>query len=480
MAPKGVSKSGLSSSEPKPKAAVRSSKPLANPPDLGVGGPARGDTLPKTPGRAKRGRLSDSDRPGSQPSPDTSPYVSKKMKRLSIGGSESDLTVDEEEGTLSGSESNQPGPDDGAVLPPPDVVKPPKVYGVVEPIIDDDDEELEVGPPPQAKEVYLEDLQNVSLPSVCGVPVHVRDEGLYKHCPSMPQPNLVFGSIVTWKRQEHGGNVDSEEISLVTVSWYKTHFRGNKTLLKNVLTGLGSPLSGRFFNAACSDPTQFMAKRANARGSGTDPRYDICSTGGAVLVGVTVGVCTRCDLRSEPPSGSLYHSITVLPHRGVWERIGSFHCMHVNVEYMTGQVVDGMVSFQTHPKAGSFESSSSGGRQAGSSSSPVKGLKSYSSPVPKRVIAKPSYPRTLPTTKPYAYEEASIVPILDGSKTVIDYSSQGLMDHVTKLPHWLGDVPVDSPCIVGYIPVPYCWRGEWRLKLYVSFVIVLATIVPVW
>ena len=68
---------------------------------------------------------------------------------------------------LSGSESNQPGPDDGAVLPPPDVVKPPKVYGVVEPIIDDDDEELEVGPPPQAKEVYLEDLQNVYCRNDC-------------------------------------------------------------------------------------------------------------------------------------------------------------------------------------------------------------------------------------------------------------------------------------------------------------------------
>lgn len=118
---------------------------------------------------------------------------------------------------------------------------------------------------------------------------------------------------------------------------------------RNILAGLASPLSGLFYNAACADPTRFLSKRTSQPND--DARYELRSLGGSPVIGIIIGVCTRCDLRSDPPPQATYHSITILPHRGIWERCGSFHCMNIGVEYMVGQVDEGSVSFQTYPKS---------------------------------------------------------------------------------------------------------------------------------
>lgn len=68
-----------------------------------------------------------------------------------------------------------------------------------------------------------------------------------------------------------------------------------------------------------------------------------------------------------------------------------------------------------------------------------------------------------------------LVPILDGTNAVIDYTSEGLSNQLKSLPAWRGDVPVDSACLVGYLPFAYFWDDEWRIKLHVSFVVVLAS-----
>lgn len=78
------------------------------------------------------------------------------------------------------------------------------------------------------------------MPAECGVPVYVRDQGLYKHCPDMPQPNLLLGSIVTWKTRRSSNDNDGEEVALATVSWYKNFFRNNKQALRFVLIMSGS------------------------------------------------------------------------------------------------------------------------------------------------------------------------------------------------------------------------------------------------
>jgi hypothetical protein len=99
--------------------------------------------------------------------------------------------------------------------------------------------------------------------------------------------------------------------------------------------------------------------------------------------------------------------------------------MNFNVRYFVGQVEDGMVSFQTHPKGmctlfhscrlslltlcsleGSYSSrSTSFQSQNTSSPSQLKGIKSYTTPTVKRTVAKPSFPRTIPSVRAYGYDD---------------------------------------------------------------------------
>ncbi|KAJ2918882.1 hypothetical protein MD484_g1556, partial [Candolleomyces efflorescens] len=463
---------------------------------------------PKTPVRTKRPRITGS--PSSPVDPnDSNASPSKKLRGLSLGVSDSELSADEDTASviassltilflscLQVSDSSNPRLD-LEINPTGSKVSLPQVENqvdgsksdtkpagsiprpsVVEPLLDDDDVDLKDDEPAVVRDnVFLEDFSNIHcrvLPAECGVPVYVRDQALYRHCPDMPQPNLQLGSIVTWKTRYSTTGDPVEEVALATVDWYKSFFRGNKTALRNILAGLASPLDGRFFNAACSDPRQFVAKPATKKIN--ERRYELHGIGGSPVIGVLVGVCTRSDLRGTPPDGIHYRSIVVLPHRGHWERLSSFHCMNFGVEYLVGQVADGMVSIQTHAKEGSYPSRA-GGSQYQTSYSPSKvGMKSYNSPTVNRGFTKTPVARTVPSVRAYGYDDK--VPILDGTFTTIDYSSEGLSNHVKTLPNWqngLLDVPVDSACMVGYLPFVYFWDNEWRIKLHVSFVIVLAS-----
>lgn len=57
---------------------------------------------------------------------------------------------------------------------------------------------------------------------------------------------------------------------------------------------------------------------------------------------------------------------------------------------------------------GSYASRSGSGR-ASASSPAGKGMKSYNTPKPKRVFSRASVPRTVPSTRPYGFEESGML-----------------------------------------------------------------------
>ncbi|KAJ2919655.1 hypothetical protein MD484_g789, partial [Candolleomyces efflorescens] len=376
------------------------------------------EDVPKTPSRtSKRGRVSDAKAPSTSPS--ASP--TKKLRTLQLDGlvdNDSELSeLEESDSTLSDT-----GKKAGVGKKPVRGSKPAtSMKGsddpfAAKPSLDDDEK-----PVSSSKEVHLEDLRPVirctTLPSSDGVPHDVRDTTLHKMFPDMPQPFLVLGLWVSWmSRDEDSGQM--RRVILNYMSYYQKQFPGNGTVISNISAALSSPFSGCFYNAACADPRNFVSKQSATSNS---PRFELYSKGGAPVIGITVGT----------------------------------------------SVVDGKVDFQTMPKPDSFPSSS----RAVDDSVPA-GMESYTTLTPSRT--KKVFSRHVPSTRPYAYDDP--VPILDATKVLLDLSPTGLSNHVRTLPAWEGEVPINSPCMVGYTIACYSWDKEWRFKLYTSFVIVLAVL----
>ncbi|RXW16173.1 hypothetical protein EST38_g9677 [Candolleomyces aberdarensis] len=414
---------------------------------------------PKTPVRSsKRGRVSDPSDGHAKVSPSPSP--SKKMKGLQLlsDDDDDDSEVDQSESTVTegsvvqeqgtAGDLDDPFKEDGGAAS--------SSKGKKSTVSDPDAE--------RSNEVYLDDLRAVlrctELPSSDGIPPQVKDTVLHKLHPRMPQPNLVLGYFVSWMSRVED-SPQKRRVALNYMAWYEDKFPGNTVLYRNIANGLSTPLSGRYYNAACADPRNFIAKQS-AMQNGT--RYELYSKGGAPVIGIMIGTCFRSELRDEPLR-SPYRSITIRAHRGVWERLQSFHCMNFGLPMMTGQVVDGKIDFQTQNKPDSYS-----GRSNASKDDAPEGMESYETLTPSR--QKKVFPRTIPSHRPYGFDEP--VPILDGTSTVMDFTPNGLSNQVRTLNPWVGEVPMDSPCVVGYTIAAYLWDHEWRFKVYAQFVIVLA------
>ncbi|KAF6746707.1 hypothetical protein DFP72DRAFT_822876, partial [Ephemerocybe angulata] len=265
------------------------------------------------------------------------------------------------------------------------------------------------------------------------------------------------GAIVTWKKNLTG---DNDKVCYMSITVYKKITK-DKLALQNIVKGLSMPSEGIFYNPACADPRNFIMKIFETK---YGPQWELVDLTGTPVVGVTVGSCIRSDLRGECSQD--YRSFSIIPHRGHWERMGSFHCMTASVRELVGQVVDNVVSLQTRPK--SHRGPQNALKDDSKSTGDVFGgmLESYTSPVKKRSMSD----RRVHT--PYRFDEE--VPILDGTGTEIDFSSMGLRHHLTTLPAWTGDVPQRAPCVIGYTMNTYEWDNVFKCKLFIQFVIVLA------
>ncbi|KAF6765474.1 hypothetical protein DFP72DRAFT_1058058 [Ephemerocybe angulata] len=297
----------------------------------------------------------------------------------------------------------------------------------------------------------------MKLPKADGIPEYTRDALLYKAVPDLDHPNLTLGAIVTWKKNLSGDNNDT--VCYMSMSVYKKITK-DKIALANILEGLSMGQDGIFYNPACADPHDFVMKFIDTR---FGPQWELVDAAGTPVIGVTVGSCIRSDLRGD--SAQDYRTFAIIPHRGHWERMGSFHCMLADVSELVGQVVDNVVSFQTRPK--SYRGPAA--KEEKPSADLFGGmLEGYQSPTKK--ATRPLTDRRIHT--PYRFDEE--VPILDGTGVELDFSSMGLRHLLTTLPTWDDDIPQRAPCVVGYTFTVYEWGKVAKCKMFVQFVIVLA------
>lgn len=115
---------------------------------------------------------------------------------------------------------------------------------------------------------------------------------------------------------------------------------------------------GSFYNAATANPVNYIGK-AFATNYGL--QFDVALPDGKLAIGITVAACASCDLNGDPTTveGNEYFSISCIPHRGIWERMQSFHALMSGASEIQGQVVKNILSFQT--RAASFSNSRSYG-----------------------------------------------------------------------------------------------------------------------
>ncbi|RXW13664.1 hypothetical protein EST38_g12191 [Candolleomyces aberdarensis] len=79
-------------------------------------------------------------------------------------------------------------------------------------------------------------------------------------------------------------------------------------------------------------------------------------------------------------------------------------------------------------------------------------------------------------TRPRIFSPDDTIPIYDGTGKNLNNFKMGfdLLNLSKKLPLWKGEAPSRSLVMVGYIAHGFSWRGDWRLKFYVQWVVVLA------
>jgi dTDP-4-dehydrorhamnose reductase len=118
----------------------------------------------------------------------------------------------------------------------------------------------------------------------------------------------------------------------------------------NILDALTMKESGVFYTAGSADPRNFVARFIPSKR--LNQQYElVSSTTGEPMVGITVASFVRSTLRGDAPDGAHYREFAVIPHKGIYERFVSFHCLNFGVTRLKGQRVRNIVSFQTRARS---------------------------------------------------------------------------------------------------------------------------------
>ncbi|KAJ3532608.1 hypothetical protein NMY22_g7668 [Coprinellus aureogranulatus] len=323
------------------------------------------------------------------------------------------------------------------------------------------------GKPNNAKR-NLSDKRNIrvkDLPDKDGIPASVYDEQLLAKAPSTNCYHLELGQLNSWKTK----NTDEQEtLKLTSLAFYKSFTKG-KRIINNIVNALSFGEDMPFYNAANADPRKYVARFLPSQ---MLTQYELVDgKKGMPVVGITVGAFVRSTLVGPVPEKDRYRVFVIIPHRGVYERFASFHCMTFGVDALVGQRDGNLLSFQTRnkPDDKDFKKKAEGSGDDSDEEKVFDGLESYDSPQKKPAQKQSAARRHLSSS--YKFDEE--VPILDGRGVKLEFSAKGLYDHLDQLPKFTDKLTMRSPCLVGYNTYGYIYQEEWRVKFNVLFVIVL-------